>query len=1177
MQSAKPESPELFAMQSAKPESPELFAMQSAKPESQELKAVGTVGKSSISDLEFGGLNDLFDQGDEDIETLFDNSPQGKDAILKVREESSSSLDSSRSSPERFSNESFGNQGFDGGFFDFGVDRDFDYKGGQDRFSSAITADSYAEEVVKADPSSSDGREELSIDASAIVFDMGEPAAISEPKAITQTNDELMSISVEEDSEQEREDSVAQVEIEVHSDPGEQEEEKSKESSSKQKAQSSRQWALLLVAFLIGFAGFIYTQQPELINQLIGGETGGGNIQRSARPLNRGSNSGGGQQRALGNSEATSSQLRAISSATRGKQTQNETVALESDQSSTQQAVGQNPTPHQRTSAASNTSKTNTTPAPSSQQEDQVEQGGSSAPKTSWFNLSEGLRSAFKPSELAEASAFAETIRNPSTLDAEGFNEIAQRLKEKSELSAASKAETLALGTLHFNTPNSVWARDALNASAKIDSESARTPEGERAIIATQLVHQVDYAHEHAIAVGLARPKDAKAQSLMAHAYLQRGQTQLAQEAFDRAQSLDPSDARSKQKFAELALANGNVVQAEKVLKGLLKEGLGSPVVHRTLAEVKLRTGEPEKAFGWINNLFEAPPERLSQQDNADTLTTFAKVMESDIAKRKSSGVNKTEQDETTLLDEEQAKQAALREAIKQNPNHPYNIEKLISNSVKSKNWKLALQEIQSLQAKSGGAVTLALKEVELLKKLERGDKAMNKLKEAVSQFGSDPRAHLAMGNELIQRREYAKARRSFERAREVAPGDPKPILALTDLLIKEARVKEAQSFLQHEIKQRPWSSSLHSGLGDIKLKIAQTSGQQRIFEEAKASYDQALKINPSNHSARAQRARTLLSLDAPQEALSDLEWLERQGYLGDLSFEFGQAQQALGRPKEAQQYYEKVLDQDREHLDALRSMGSIMQASKEVPKAKQYYEQALAVDPRDSETRFALGKLLLNQKDAGMAVEHLRVASEIKPQDPKFHYWHGRALQSNGEEIRSDSLRTAYESAALLINQAQGDPGELCDVHYRVGLVHSQQAKELSVALDDFTKASKCAPKRADVWTKLAGVYRKLGDQAAVMKHYETALKQNPKYIPAIIGTAREYLNQIPPQTKLAQRALDQVIKLNKNHPEATYRLCTLYQSSARRKAKSYCQRYLKLDPKGEFVESAKEIIRSL
>ena len=67
------------------------------------------------------------------------------------------------------------------------------------------------------------------------------------------------------------------------------------------------------------------------------------------------------------------------------------------------------------------------------------------------------------------------------------------------------------------------------------------------------------------------------------------------------------------------------------------------------------------------------------------------------------------------------------------------------------------------------------------------------------------------------------------------------------------------------------------SGLGDIKLKIAQTSGQKRIFEEARSSYDQALQINPSNP-RRERRERALLALNEPQNALQDLQWLESKG-----------------------------------------------------------------------------------------------------------------------------------------------------------------------------------------------------------------------------------------------------------------------------------------------------------
>ena len=86
-----------------------------------------------IKELEFGGLNDLFDQGEEDVETLFDHSPQGKEAVLQAREASFVREDVRATEPD-FSNQTFSNQGFDGGLFDFGVDRDFDYRGGRECF-----------------------------------------------------------------------------------------------------------------------------------------------------------------------------------------------------------------------------------------------------------------------------------------------------------------------------------------------------------------------------------------------------------------------------------------------------------------------------------------------------------------------------------------------------------------------------------------------------------------------------------------------------------------------------------------------------------------------------------------------------------------------------------------------------------------------------------------------------------------------------------------------------------------------------------------------------------------------------------------------------------------------------------------------------------------------------------
>ncbi len=1143
VQSAPAESPELFAVQSAPAESPELFAVQSAPAESPELKAQGTVGQ-----IEFGGLSDLFDQGEEDIETLFDASPQGKNAILEAQASFSSQIDPESSVQQAiFSSEQ---SAFDHGF-DFGVSRDFDFGGSTQSSQQAEAQDEFINDI----STDIQNQEELPIDASAIVFDMGSNEESKSADIEDNVNDELMSIGVEDEFEEDETSNPkaeqAELELEEKGEP--------QESNTSTKAQpKSSNRALLWIALLLIVSGtYIFTQKPELVDQMTAQLQNFGISSDSVDTTKQEANVKA-NQRPLGNSEETSSQLRSISQAAKGQASQEQKVPQSSE------------------SVKAGTQNTLTTSTVKAGQKPQASQASQSN-KASWFTMSKGLKSAFKPSDLNKAGAYAETLKNPSPLDAEGFHKIIQTMKASKNTPKTEKIEKLAMGALHFNRPQAVWARDANVLSSQLDSKEAQSIEGERALTASHLIHQLDGAQERAIAFGLARPKDASAQELMAHAYLQRGQTKRAQNAFDQARKLDPQRESAQQKYAELAIRNGDLSQAKAALQKLVKDGNGSPALHRALAEVNLKEGNDGAAFGWINNLFEAPPERFSEEDKAQTMDTFAHVMQNEIEKLKSKSSTLSETDQSLLMNQEQAKLEALRSALSKTPDQEEALARLLEGPRKTRNWKLALQEVESLNKKSGGSVSLDLKEYDLLQKLERKDKALEKLKQTMDKYPNDPRPRIAFGKELLKQHDYTKARSAFEKAHQLKPDAPEPILAMTDLLIKEARVKEAQSYLQGQINQRPWSSALHNGFGDIKLKIAQTSGQEKFFMQAKESYDQALMIDPSNHKARAQRARASLALKQPQEALKDLRWLKQQGYYGDLNFEFGRAQQSLGELKEAQGYYQKVLDQDREHLDALRSMGMVMESMKDKAKAKQYYEQALAVNPRDADTRFAMGKLLLKQKNAQEAVENLKVAAEIKQQDPKLHYWHGRALEANGDQLDSSELRNAYESAALLIKDGQDSNPDVCDIHYRVGRIHSQQNKELSLALEDFTKASKCAPKRADVWSNLASLYRKLGDQKAVMKHFKKALKHNPNYTPALIGTAREYLNQIPPQTKLARKALDKILKKNRRHPEALYRYCTLYQPLSRRKAKKYCKSYLKVQPKGEFAESAREIVRSL
>ena len=851
------------------------------------------------------------------------------------------------------------------------------------------------------------------------------------------------------------------------------------------------------------------------------------------------SNTGSGTRKTgLGSSSSASASLRAIADAARGDKSK-----------------GSNPLGAQTPAQTSAQTPAQTSPQTPS----------SAEVKSSWFSPLAKISSLFQRSKRARDHRVG--LVKPSVLDPEGFNKHAQKV-QSSKQTEGEKAEKFAFGVLHFNTPQTIWSREALKRVQSFTPKEAQTRAGERALAATHLIHRVDHAPEHAIAIGHAYPKDSAAQELMGHAYLQRGQTSEAQRAFKRAFKLDPKRVSAQQKFSEIAVRNGDQGAATRALDQLVNNGYDAPSVHAALAQSKLIDGEVDSAFGWINNLFSTPPERLSTQDRARALSTLVQVIDRSV---------EGERNEERLALLQRARQSALQEAVKLNPNDERSVNELLRRHESARNWKSALNEVRALNADSGGSAMLMLREAALLRNLERSDKAQDKLEEALKTYQDDARVHLAAGDVYLESRDYTRARNAFERAQELDPTQPEPILALTQLLIKEARVKEAQAYLEHESAQRPWSAALQSGLGDLKFKLAKTNNQESFYREAAASYDRALSIDPSLMEARAQRARVSLELNQAKTALQDLEWLKRQGYQGDLNFELGQTQQALGQNKLAKGHFSKVLDQDRENLDALRAMGKLMQGERNIPSAKRYYEQALAVNSRDPLTLYELGRLALDEKKPRDAVRRLRIAAESRRQDPKLQYWYGRALEAEGNKRSANYVREAYEGASALLREAKETPTELCDVHYRVGLVHSKRPEELNSALEDFSRASRCVPQRPEVWTRLAESYERLGDRAEVMKNYKRALKQNRNHIPALLGKAKQHLSEIPPQRKQALKTLKRVLRLNRRNAEAYFHMCKLTQSSSRRRAKKHCKRYLKLAPRGKYAEIEREIIRSL
>ncbi|MHC4941533.1 MAG: tetratricopeptide repeat protein [Planctomycetota bacterium] len=175
-------------------------------------------------------------------------------------------------------------------------------------------------------------------------------------------------------------------------------------------------------------------------------------------------------------------------------------------------------------------------------------------------------------------------------------------------------------------------------------------------------------------------------------------------------------------------------------------------------------------------------------------------------------------------------------------------------------------------------------------------------------------------------------------------------------------------------------------------------------YEEAKANYEAALRLDP--------------------------EYGDAHGSLGILLDRLGKREAALRHLKRA-----KEINPDLE--PAILQLARISYESGETDEAVRHYKEVVRINPRSVDAWQALGRLFGQMGNPEEAAVHLRQASEIEPQSHVIRYQLGVALYQSGrlDEAmsnlrralggfeRSNDRRTASQIRALMskITQMQG------------------------------------------------------------------------------------------------------------------------------------------------------------
>jgi tetratricopeptide (TPR) repeat protein len=165
---------------------------------------------------------------------------------------------------------------------------------------------------------------------------------------------------------------------------------------------------------------------------------------------------------------------------------------------------------------------------------------------------------------------------------------------------------------------------------------------------------------------------------------------------------------------------------------------------------------------------------------------------------------------------------------------------------------------------------------------------------------------------------------------------------------------------------ENPWGHYMH-GLSAWK------SGDS---EQAVASFDEALRLDPRHRKSLLNSARVLLETSRPREALARIE---QAMALEPLSGE------------------------------GLRLLGRARYELKQIPEAIDAYQRSIALDERDSWAMNNLGLIYIQQDRSDAALPVLARAVELRSSSPVYQNNLGTALERSGYFA---AARTAYQAA---------------------------------------------------------------------------------------------------------------------------------------------------------------------
>ncbi|MBV8072456.1 MAG: tetratricopeptide repeat protein [Acidobacteriaceae bacterium] len=311
-------------------------------------------------------------------------------------------------------------------------------------------------------------------------------------------------------------------------------------------------------------------------------------------------------------------------------------------------------------------------------------------------------------------------------------------------------------------------------------------------------------------------------------------------------------------------------------------------------------------------------------------------------------------------------------------------------------NWQSAEEIWRKLAAQAPGDYRLWTSLGIALAHEDKFDAAIAAYLKALSLKPNNPQVELNLGIAYFKAGKLPQAVDPLRSAAAQLPGNPQVETLLGMTLFGTGHYKEAIPYLERTRTREPQNSALERVLAQSYLEAGE-------YPKALAEFKEMLERDPDSAAVHMLLGEAYDAQGEPDKAIAEFRTATEKSYVPDAHFGLGYLFWKTRRYDEAKIEFQRELEHDPKHSQALMYLGDIALKQGDGQQAAALLHKATALKDNSRLAYLDLGILETQEKQYAAAERDLKQAANLDPKKPDAYYRLARVYQATGQTAEAD------------------------------------------------------------------------------------------------------------------------------------------------------------------------------